>query len=664
MNDKPDHKGLRRLGEKWLARIKAAEKREERWMKDAEGAESIYAVNTEDTYKLYDFNILHSNVETIVPAIYNSTPVPDIRDRFRTGDENAKAVSDIYEMIISTQIDDNKLDAEIEAGAQDAFLSGRGIVRIRFDADVEEVQGEFNSMTGEMGAPTEEATNEQISFEAISWRDYREGPARRFEDVAWVAFRHMIPEEGLDDISNADMVSAQERDDKPATSDEDEDDIQVWEIWDKASKLVWFVRASDGTVLDQQEDPMELKGFFPITAPIQPITLTSRRTPVCPFTVYRRLADELDTTTRRINAVLSGLKVKGWIVGNTEDVTQLANAGDNQLVPISGFEGLAQTGGIDKAIVWWPIDKAIQVLRELYVAREQTKQSIYEITGISDIVRGASEAQETLGAQQIKTQWGSLRIKKMQRLIERQVRDLFILSSELIASKFSVKTLQAMTGKQITEEMMQLIKDPLQRYRIDVESDSTVRADLSRVKGELTEFLQGTASYFATMAPVLEQAPEAAEPVADIYAAFGRLFNLGPQGEEAIEKMVEIAKKSGQQERPNPEAEQAKAQMSLEQAKMQMAQEQAEAQMQLDIQSKQADYQLRQQESKSKQAMEVEKMKLEIGKSQIDRDIKGVELQIKERELGIKERQQVIDTQMKTEEIQIEKEQQRAAKVG
>ncbi|MGF2227203.1 hypothetical protein ACQT3V_13105 [Brucella sp. NF 2653] len=70
-------------GNKWLERIKASESREDDWRKDAEAAEKTYACDTKARHgKLYDFNILHSNVETIVPAIYNSTPVPDVRRRF------------------------------------------------------------------------------------------------------------------------------------------------------------------------------------------------------------------------------------------------------------------------------------------------------------------------------------------------------------------------------------------------------------------------------------------------------------------------------------------------------------------------------------------------------------------------------------------------------
>ncbi len=567
-----DYKGYREIGEKWLARIKAAEKREDTWLKSATAAEAAYAQDSDSREALYSFNILNSNVDTIVPAIYNSTPVPDIRDRFKSGDDVAKAVGDIFERVIATQIDDNRLDQEIEAAAQDAFLAGRGIVRVRFDADVDapdDLAEDDAEPLEALEEPEARVSNEMISFEAVSWRDYREGPARRFEDVPWVAFRHSIPQEDLEDFRDAEMVRAQ-IDADLAIDDTENSDIEVWEVWDKDSRKVLFIKSSDGMVLKEEEDPLGLRGFFPISKPVQPMGLTGKRLPVCPFDIYKKLAKELDRISTRINAILSGLKVKGWITGNTEDVSRLADAGDNELVPISGFEGLAQTGGIDKAIVWWPIDKAIQVLRELYVARDQTKQAIYEITGISDIVRGASQAQETATAQQIKTQWGSLRIKKMQRLIERTVRDLFVMATEIVSSRFSTETIQQIAGLEVTQEMEMLLRDPLQRYRIDVESNSTIRADASRIKGELSEFLNGTANYFATMAPVIAQAPEAAGPVADIYASFGRLFNLGQQGEAAIEEMVDIAKQAGSKPRPNPEAEKLKAEMEVKQAEMQL----------------------------------------------------------------------------------------------
>lgn len=534
---------LTELGAKWIERIrKRVKDRDDGWGKDAEAAERAYTNDETSTHgKTYAFNILHSNVETIVPSIFNSMPVPDIRERYRQGDGVARVAADLLERAISVQIDDNRLDTEIEQVAQSAFLAGQGILRIRFDAD-EKQDGEGNVY----------AVNERVSYEVWPWRDYIEGRATRFDRVTWVAFRTPLPREEVERIGNEDLLGKQVA---PPIGDDKNNDIVVWEVWDKHKREVLFIRDDDSRVLEIMPDPLGLDKFFPVCEPVQPITVAGRREPVVPFRVYRKLADEIDKTTKRINAILSGLKVCGIIVGSAGDIVRLAEAEDNQLIPVAGLEGLAQTGGLSKAIEWWPIDQAVAVLQQLYEARDRTKQAIYEITGISDIVRGASDPRETMGAQQIKTQWGSLRIKRLQTLMARLARDAFVLTAELIGSKFSAETLQTITGMRIEDQVWQLVSDPLSHYRIDIESDSTIRSDLSMLKGEMAEFLQGTAAYFQTMQPVVAQAPEIAGPIVALYASFARQFNLGRQAEDALDELIEMAKQSAAEPRPNPEAE-------------------------------------------------------------------------------------------------------------
>jgi hypothetical protein len=272
--------------------------------------------------------------------------------------------------------------------------------------------------------------------------------------------------------------------------------------------------------------------------------------------------------------------------------------------------------------MWWPIDRIIQVIRELNNQREQTKQAIYEITGISDILRGQTAASETLGAQEIKTQWGALRIKKMQRLIERQVRELFILTAEIISSKFSPETLQKLAGMEIPPEAMQLLQAPLDHYRIDVESDSTVRADLEAGRREMAEFLTGTANFFGAMAPIVAQAPQTAGPVVEMYASFARQFNLGRQAEEALEKFAQIAQEAAQNPPPNPAAEAAQAEAQTKQAEMQAR-----------MQEKQADIGMKREEL----SLKAQQMQADLAMKQVELQIKQVELEIKREELQLKE---------------------------
>ena len=406
---------LEKLARKWLDRIRMSEKREEKWIKDAEKAESIYLAGQcdDDTAVEPEFNILHSNVETIVPSIYNSTGKPDIRPRHNNGDPVAKIVADVLERSIMAMVDDSRMDAEVEASAQDVFVTGRGIVRVKFDADVSE---QIDPMTG---FPVPVVQNERVDYEDVSWRDFRMGSAKRWKDVPWVAFRHCITQEALENIEDPELMGLQVDPENAVKSD---DDVTVWEIWCKETGRVYFIVGENHKVLSIKDDPLGLPGFFPCAQPVQPITPTGKLTPVSPYRIYETLADELDMITRRIRGLTEVLKAKGAMAGAGEALEGLADAEDGEIVMLADMENIMAQGGLDKAIMWWPIDRIIQVIRELTVQREQTKQAIYEITGISDIIRGQGAASESATAQRIKTQWGSLRIRKMQRMIERQVR--------------------------------------------------------------------------------------------------------------------------------------------------------------------------------------------------------------------------------------------------
>lgn len=624
---------LDRIGEKWIEKIRQSEKRDKDWMDAAEKAEAAYSADVSGGQGVADFNILHSNVETIVPSIFNSTPIPEVRERNGGEDPVAKEASNIFERAIAMLIDDSRLDTEIEQQAQDAFMAGRGVVRIKFDADEQEQPpiAYVDPVTGEEWEETQPpiVLNERIVFEVVSWRDYREGPAKRWSAVPWVAYRHEVTEEERERLENPDYPR-----DESADPDEAKE-CTIWEIWCKETGRVYFVVDSTHKVLDIKDDPLGLKGFFPQCQPVQPITLTGKRTPVCPYTVYLKLAEELDIATKRINKITKGLKVRGGAAIGAEAIEAIMEADDNQIAILADIEGLGALGGLEKAIMWWPIEKAVAVLQQLYVQREQTKQAIYEITGISDIIRGQGAASESATAQQIKTEWGSLRVKKMQRMIERQVRDLFVLSAEVISQHFSFETLTKMTGVKITEEVAAILNKPLDHYRIDVETNSTIRANQSRNREEMSSFLRGTAEFFSTMAPIVAQAPQAAGPLAKMYAAFAGQFSLGKSAEDALDQFVKMAEQAAKQPQPNPEAEAQKAEM----------------QMKMD-------------ELRGKLELEVEKLKLQAQGLGLDNEIKQAELALKREELGLKEATAEMDAVATAIEIEMEQEQERPVKVG
>jgi len=92
------------------------------------------------------------------------------------------------------------------------------------------------------------------------------------------------------------------------------------------------------------------------------------------------------------------------------------------------------------------VDMVISVLDGLFKCRDAIMQQIYEITGISDIMRGVTEASETAAAQQLKSTWGSSRVREKQKELARVARDVMRIMGEIIAEKFGVDTLKRMTN--------------------------------------------------------------------------------------------------------------------------------------------------------------------------------------------------------------------------
>lgn len=691
----PEGKAKRELGAKWIERVNAAGKLEKDWLDDAQIATKAYtneekAETSEKTLgKRYDFNILFSNVETIVPAVINSSPVPDIRRRFNDPDPAARVVSDILERAISVQIDDSRLQVELEAAAQDAFLAGRGVVRIKFHGDV--VGGEPDKQeiidaideddTGleagneddvsvdprnaeypdadevdgvSAGVPTvERLENERISFEAVSWKDYRHGPSKRWQDRPWDAFRFVIAKDDEHDSFDRDLIRSQFDESETKTWTESGEDICGWEIWCKKTRKVYFV-SDNGVMLKVVDDPLGLSNFFPVPTPMQPIEVTGRLKPVNPFSIYRKLADQLDTISKRIDVLTKAMKVKGWYSGTEETLKSVIDLEDDEFAPIPNGELWSQSaGGIAAAIAFWPIEKFIVALQQLYAARDQTKQAIYEITGISDIVRGASAASETATAQQIKSQWGSLRIQKMQRMMERYARDLFVMMTEIIATRFTFQTLQEMTSVPIlttpsdTPEQVQLKNGVIallrgklaMYYRIDVESDSTIRADLTRQKAEVAQFLQGASSYFAAVAPLVQQGALPADAAVEIFASTSRMFNLGKSVEDTLEKMVSDARakadaarktaETGQGGNQPPDPAQIEAQIKTQAAQQSEARLKAEFDQRMSRELSKAKYE------DAKAAKELIIAGLNEQLKQLELQIRQADLQLKQRQLGI-----------------------------
>ncbi len=631
-----------------LRAIELASAEEADWRKDVEEAEKLYRAEQESKGKGGNFNIYFSNIETLVPSLYNSTPVPDIRRRFGDADPVAKMGADILERTISQSIDEYDFDGTIEDIIQDLGIACRGVARVVYDVGLGDVKG------------VEDITYQTVSCEHVPWNMFRRGPASHWHKVPWVAFAHYLGREALVALSpkwgakvNLDLtLESSTGDKKDKEPSKPEGDIfkrtLVWEIWDREEKAVIFIAPSfPEHHLLVTPDPLGLKNFFPTPRPIMGSKTSGKLVPICDYRIYKDLLKELDDITVRIRKLVKQLRPRVLAAVPTSsqsDIERWAKSSDSDVAFADNVTGMLDAGGVEKLLAFWPMEPTAKAIQALYERRDGVKQDIYEVVGLSDIMRGSVDPQEKLGQSQMKSQWGSLRTGRKQKDVQRFIRDLFRLKAEIVCKHFEPQTLAMITGINPNEpgppgppqqgpdgqpmppqpspplfpQAIELLKQDAQRaYRIDIETDSTIRGDVTRNMEQMTQFVQGSGGYFQAMAVAVESGIFPAEAAITIYKAFARNFRLGKEAEDTLEKL------STQPPPPKPDPNQQK--MELEKAKADMQGQVAQQKLAMDQQSGQMKMQLETQKGQHQMAIAGQKLEM-------DKQAHAADLQFKQQE--------------------------------
>lgn len=637
----------------WLNQIEASqnarktyyEEGKEVFRRYAKGEETASSVSRDSAHRM---NVLWSNVQTITPALYAKTPNPKVQRRYRDKDPVGKWGAIVIERSLGYSLDTYDVDYSIRLAVTDYLLPGCGQVWVSYEPQIE----------GEGTA--EKIVWEKCNTDHLHWKDYLSSVSRTSDEDWWRARRVYLTKDEVEAAEKAGtftkgiskkLTFTEEREDQRTQGGNENDRVKkvaIWEIWHKPAKKRLFVSSACPEMLSEPADPPhQFDGFFPCPRPLLATTTTESTIPKADFELYRDQANEIDRLTQRINLLTDALKVIGVysapLDGESSVFSTLLTGSENKMVPVANWAMFAQQGGFDGAVDFFPLKEVIETLNECYAAREQAKAVMYEITGISDIVRGASDATETATAQQIKSQWGSLRIRDRQAEVQRFVRDVMRLKSEIIAERYQLDTLKTMTNCPILtqqekqqlqqrqqmiaqaqafaqqnpeqaqaiaqanpqlmaqlqplsldemqrlreptwEEVYQLLRDQrLRSYRIDIETDSTINPDEQAEKQQRIEFVTATTSFIQAWGPIVMQMPKMAPLAGALLTFAARAFKQADALETEIEAMVDMMSQQAllpQPQQPaDPKLEQQK-QQSEHEAKMQDGQRQMDGEKQ------------------------------------------------------------------------------------
>ena len=614
------------------------------------------------------FNILWSNIQVLFPALYGRQAKPEVSRRYMDQDPVGRLASTMLERVIeyeTTQFGD--FDAAMSGAVQDRLLPGRGTIWVRYEPVITgpepaqypeqevEAEGAQISNVEEMTEETIDAAHSPVDY--VYWDDFLHSPARVWDEVWWVSrCVYMTREEGTerfgDVFKNVGMTGQNSDADgkNPLTARSTYDKkAKVYEIWNKRTMRVCWVAKGYPQALDERDDPLQLEGFFPCPKPLMATTTTGSMIPVPDYCEYEDQAQELDNITQRIYLLTKACKAVGVFNAEFKELGRLFTEGvDNKLFPVTSWAAMSEKGGLKGAIDMMDTSQIILTLQQLYTAREQVKQSIYEIMGISDILRGASQAQETLGAQQLKANFGSLRMRNSQGEVARFATDIFKLKAQIICKFYPPELIVEMSGvmntpdgqnPQLLQAAVQMLSNSTIRdFHISIEADSLAQIDEQAEKQGAQEAVQTIGLFLAQAIPMVSQAPETLPMASEMLLFLVRRFRAGRGLESAIERAMkaleEKAAMAKQQPTPNPEQMKLQAMGQTEQMKMQAQQQSDQMRMQADAQIAQtkAQLDLQMQQVKAQADMQMEQMKEQFAQQMV-----AGELQVKEREMQAKE---------------------------
>lgn len=662
--DKPmDPKRGERQFRRWIAEIQGAQKdtRYKQWLvksqqitdryRDQRNKSATQNVNTKR------YNILWANVQTLGPAVYGKEPKPIAERRFLDRDPSARLASMILERTLAFQMSIGGFhESAMQAIHKDYLLPGMGQMWVRYypefeSSEVAKENAEVETQTDEaddegFGEVYDKLAYERLCFDYVYWRDFLWSPSRTWAEVPWVAKRCWLDyteceEQFGEDIAdrmtfgdpkNKDLVDTLTNEDNANLGKSKK--AEVWEIWCKPERKVYFIAPdSPGMTLKEQDDPLNLEGFWPCPPPLFATQTNDTIIPVPDFVEYQDQALELDDLTDRLDNIISAVRINGVYDSQWPALQRLLQKGqDNTMLPVDDWAKFtSEGGGIDKAISLVPIEPIVLALQTLTSAREQVLQDCYQITGISDIIRGQSDPNETATAQKIKANYATGRLGARQQHVADFCVNTIRIGAELIAEIFSDQSLRQMSGvdqlfndqirqafegatappkpdippnsppqiqqqsqlqwqttwdsakrqaaeakQQELEQQFQgalkiLRSDKLRGFRVDIETDSTISDDLQNDKQAVREFVTELITSIQGAEQTLGAAPELIKPMGDTILWAMRKMRVGRSVEAGWEDAFDKLEKrvdDMKNQPPKPDPEMIKAQSQAQLAEV------------------------------------------------------------------------------------------------
>jgi hypothetical protein len=428
IDPKPEDKP--KSASRWLAMLKDAESADRYYHEQVDAIDKRYAELKKLSTRAGNrqLQLLWANLEVMKPTVYSRPPQPVVQPRFKDRKELPRKAGDVMERALISDVEADDLHDTLLLGRDDLCVAARGVVWL--------TDGERD------GVPVAMA-------EHLDRKDWRCEPSRKWSEVGWVARRAFMDRREVKDRFKE--VPPTMKFEKRKVGDfMGEKKASVWEIWHKADNCVVWVSEDVEDVLDKREPHLKLTRFFPCPKPAYGTLERGTLTPIPDPVYYLDQLEEINDTTARIAALTDAVKMRGFYPAGTSDVAEAIETAFKSLddrammTPINSLSSLGPNVSLKDAILWLPVVEVMTTIQGLIEIRRQLIEDVYQITGLSDIMRGSTDPNETLGAQELKSQYGSVRVREKQAEMQRLSRDVIRLKGEIMAENVPIDALMEM----------------------------------------------------------------------------------------------------------------------------------------------------------------------------------------------------------------------------
>jgi hypothetical protein len=452
----------------WLNLLKESEEAFEEWNFHCDRIEknlaSIIRLAADEPARTKEYQMFWANTEVLKPSIYAKPPVPVVAPKFKDRRPVYQQASELLERCCIVAFDLTRINDLMLLVRDDLSTLSRGVAWCRYESGKDD------------GAYYD---SERVCIDFKGRRDFLHSISRNWREVTWVAAASYLTRtearERFKKHSGDAYQEAEYRVDKDSEAiggADKRERAKFWEIWSKGDRRVVWVSEGCDDILDEDDPHLDLQNFFPCPKPAYGVVQPGSLIPVPDALQYRDQLQEINLLTAKIHALSDELVARGFYPAGGSELSEAiqtavkSHTPGQLLVPIANW---ASFGGTKDVIIWWPIEQIVTTIQGCVLLRKQVIDDIYQLTGLADIMRGDTDPNETLGAQQLKTQYGTTRIRDKQQELVRFARDLVEITSEIMTEKFEDATLVEMSQTQLPmqRDVEQQITQIVQRMQVE-----------------------------------------------------------------------------------------------------------------------------------------------------------------------------------------------------